>query len=378
MSTINVLYYISDFGTGGAERQVIELLKRLDRDRFSPSVCVSTFWGPLADELFGLQEDGIPIRVLPRSRTADFWFLVRLVQLLRTKRVHILHTYIFSANWRGVIAGRLAGVPIIVSSERTASPPRRRVYETINRMVMRCADRMVVNSRAGASWLMRDGHDFSDRVVIVPNGVEVSKFKGVNVHAKKKELGLLDGQEAVVGLVAGFRPPKDHQTFFRAAALVRERYPQARFLCIGENGRSSGWARDLVKTLGLAESVIFLGEREDVEALVCVLDIGVLSSAWEGLPNSILEYMAAGKPVVATNVGGCPELVLDGETGFLVPPGDPERMAAAIISLLSDRDMARRMGHAGLDRVKEHFSMEACVNATYRLYEDLIEEKLRK
>jgi glycosyltransferase involved in cell wall biosynthesis len=211
--------------------------------------------------------------------------------------------------------------------------------------------------------------------MVIHGGVDVDRYAELaraDTRDIRHELGLTDAS-AVVGIVANSRPLKDLATFLRAAASVVEVAPGTRFVIIGE-----GWQRDklvrLARELHLDGNVLFLGLRRDVPRIVSILDIGVCSSLSESCCNAILEYMASRKPVVATRVGGNPELVIEGHTGLLVPPQDPPALAGAILALLQDRGLALEMGRAGQQRARQSFSLERMASQTQLVYEGLLRD----
>jgi glycosyltransferase involved in cell wall biosynthesis len=217
----------------------------------------------------------------------------------------------------------------------------------------------------------------ADKILSIYNGVDLSKFGMMGDNGcLKREVGI-DPMDPIVGFIGNIRRIKGLEYFIEAAPIVLKRNSNVQFLIIGEDFKRIGYARSdlelLAKKLGVSSRIHFIGKRNDVVELISIFDVGVVPSLSEGFSNVILEYMASSKAVVATNVGGNPEAVIHGETGFLVPPGDSIALAEAISSILKDREMRQRFGNAGRRRAENQFSMEGML----RSYEEVFGRTLR-
>jgi len=365
------LFLIDELDIGGTEQQILELVKRLDRTRYLPHVCCFRP-GRVAREI---EAAGVPVFVLPKRAKVDGRLILSLVRLLRRERIHLLQTYLFTANTWGRLAGRLARVPIIVSSERNVDMWEQGFKRVLGRLLDRWTHVTIGNSEAVKAYLTRKGLP-ADKVRVIYNGVDPDRFTGpVAIDDIKSELGI-PPNHAVVGLLARLEPQKDPHTFLQAAALVAATCPAVSFLVVGGGSLYENLRREAA-SLGLAERVIFTGPRRDVARLLAVCDVSVISSLKEGMSNSIMESMAAGKPVVATRVGGNPELIQDGETGFLTQPGDVVALANAIRRIVEDPPLARALGLQARARISQRFSVDAMVDATERLYDELVSTRDR-
>jgi glycosyltransferase involved in cell wall biosynthesis len=214
------------------------------------------------------------------------------------------------------------------------------------------------------------------KVFLIPNGVEIKVFTEANqslVEALAQEWKIRS-HTPVIGTLARLHEQKGHSYLLDAVAQLRREIPDVKALVVGD-GELRPSLEQRTQALRLSDSVIFTGTRRDVPEILALLDVFVLPSLWEGLPIALLEAMAAGLPVVATRVGGVPEVVVDGETGLLVPPRDPDALSEAILTLLQDPDLRQKMGQAGQERVREYFSVERMVEETEALYERLLAEK---
>jgi glycosyltransferase involved in cell wall biosynthesis len=366
-----VLFLIDELDIGGTEQQLLELVKRLDRRAYLPMVCCFRP-GRIAEEIAAA---GVPMFHLRKHAKVDLSLLYRLWRLMRRERIELLQTYLFTANTWGRLAAIMAGVPLIVSSERNVDMWEKPSTRRIARGLSRWTDATIANSTAVQDYLVRRGLTAS-KIQVIYNGVDAGRFASALAPDRlRHELGI-PPQQALVGLIARLEPQKDIPTFLQAAAQLIARRLHVYFLVIG-GGSLQEQLQQQAQTLGLAGRVIFTGPRRDVPRLLAACDISVMSSLKEGMSNTILESMMAGKPVVATSVGGNTELIQPGKTGFLVPPRDPVALAAAIQELVDDPSLAQAMGRRAHARIRQHFSVEAMVAATQRLYDGLVQSSRR-
>lgn len=367
-----VLFLTSRLGVGGAEMMWAEIIGRLDRTRFRPVLCCLYEPGLLGSRL---QENGITVHSgLVRHRW-DLRVFPRLLRLLRRERVELL--YMINqplAQFWGSLCGKMAGTRALataIHSTGKISRVRRRLWA--NRLTFAWVDKVTALSEAHKSYLIeREGID-PEKIEIIPNGIEAARFMSPGPREEsRKRLGVLNGAPTV-GIVAMLRPEKNHKVFLQAARRVLREVPEARFLIVGEGPERPG-LESLAKDLGIETQVSFLGVREDIPELLNAMDVAVLSShpVVETLSVSVLEYMAAGKPVVATRVGSLPELVEEARTGFLVEPGDAEGLAERILRLLKDPGLARYMGTMGRERVVCRYTVDQMVRSTEALFERLL------
>ena len=361
-----VLFLIDELDVGGTEQQILELVKRIDRRRYEPLVCCFRP-GRVSGEIAAA---GVRVIELPKRGKIDPVLVARLVRLMRRERIDLVQTYLFTANTWGRLAALIARVPLIVTSERNVDMWEEPYKQRLGTWLDRWTQRTTGNSGAVADYLVSKGLDRA-KVRVIYNGVDTSRFEGpADPHATREEFGIPQ-HHAVVGHLARLEPQKDPRTFLEAAALVARRNPALSFLVVG-GGSLEAEAKRQAEDLGLANRMIFTGPRRDVPRLLAACDLSVLASVKEGMSNTIMESMAAGKPMVATRVGGNPELMADGETGFLVPPRDPAALAGAIQRVLDDPSLAKAMGLSAKARIAERFSVDAMVGATERLYDELV------
>jgi glycosyltransferase involved in cell wall biosynthesis len=367
---MHVIHIIDNLLPGGTERQCLELTRGLSRVGVKNTVMYFRP-GPLLREF---QAANVAMQALPQARVQSTRFLTTMLALARAIRRQppdIVQSYGFYGNVRGLSAALLARGPVRVAGRREMAKFLTPAQRRADRWVWRLARRIVVNSEAVRRQLIREDGVRPDKVVVIRNGLAVETWRGPSGPGWEND-------DAVVGMVAHFREQKDHGTFLRAAREVLNFVPSARFCLVGFGVTLA--VRDCVQQLGITDRVDFAGglEGEALRATVRRFTVSVLSSKNnEGLPNAVLESMAASRPVVATAVGGTPELVDDGVTGFLVPPQDPVALAERIVRLLKDPTLARRMGERGHERVTGEFTIDRMCSQYYELYRSLLEGESR-
>ncbi len=357
------MFVITCMPVGGAETLLVELIRRLDRSRFLPELCCLKYFGPLGEVLAG----EVPAFAGLLADKYDFAVLARLTRLLLRRRIDAVVTIGTGGDkmfW-GRLAGWLAGVPVLCSALHSTGLPDH--VELPNRLLAPITDAFIAVAPSHGRYLVEHEGCPAAKVRVIPNGVDLERFRPLpRDEGLRRELGI-PGGAPLAGIVAALRPEKNHELFLEAAAWIRRKVPQARFLVVGD-GAQRGRLEGLAAELSLSESVRFLGTRNDVPAVLSLLDVLVLSSHMEANPVSILEAMACESPVVATAVGSVPESVIDGRTGYLVPPGDAGRIAERVIELFQDPARRAAFGRAGREHVAAHGSSQRMVEG----YQDLI------
>jgi L-malate glycosyltransferase len=381
---IRVLQFLSNFAIGGTERQVVNLARGLTPARFEVSFGCLRQWGELLGDV---TDSGISVaeyRINGLLNARAIRERLRLARDLRRGRIEIVHTYNFYSNFFAIPAARLAGVPVVIASIRGLDADLTPLKRRAQRLVCRLAHRIIVNAEAVRQALVADGYD-PGKIAVIHNGIDLSRFRSLSRDGRlRQELGL-PPQAPVVAVFSRLIPLKGLEYFLEAAALVARRVVNARFLVVGDylakhNGEivSDGTYRDELRQyaarLGLDGRVTFTGFRRDVPELLSEIAVSVLPSVGEGLSNSILEAMAVGVPVVATDVGGNREAIQDGVTGFVVPPRDAPALAQGICRFLEDGELASRFALAGQRRVADHFSLERMVRDTEGFYASLVHQ----
>jgi glycosyltransferase involved in cell wall biosynthesis len=300
---------------------------------------------------------------------------------MRRERPHIVHTHTAKAGFVGRLAARLAGVPVVVHTyhghvlHSYYSPAKTRLLRRMERGLAALTDRIVAVSEQVKRDLMEYRVAGAEKIGVIPLGFDLKPFLDSAMHRGgfRRELGLNNGGP-LVGIVGRIFPIKNHVLFLDAAARIAAGEKEARFVVVGD-GTLRRQMEQHANALGIADRVIFTGWRRDLPRIYADLDVLVVSSNNEGTPVSAIEAMASGCPVVATRVGGLPDLIDEGETGCLVPRGDAPALAAAVLRLLRDRESARRIGETARARVAERFTAERLVADIERVYTGLLAEK---
>jgi len=349
----------SSLAPGGKERQTVELAKGLVRrtDVECSVICLErdVFY---LDELAGLP---IPVEFVLRRMRWDPGVFWRLFRTIGRHRPDVIHTLDMMSSFYVLPIARRMHIPVINASIRNAFSGGG-LHWRLERLLLRLSDYRVANSSAGLR--SRGFTEKETRNVVIPNGFDFSRVERLLTNATY----CLAGDIKTVGMVAGFSRYKDYSTFIRMAREVSARRKDVVFVAVGD-GETLEASKKLAAGLG---AIKFLGKRKNVEAIVATFAVGVLSTFTEGISNSVMEYMALRKPAVATDGGGMRELMADGETGFLVPPGNPDALAAKIEYLLDNPDHARRMGEAGEARLRREFSITTMVEKTVHLYDSAV------
>jgi glycosyltransferase involved in cell wall biosynthesis len=372
---LKVLTLVDRLGThGGAERLATQVAERLDPARFERTLCASRFSAEerasdaVAPALAELEQAGVRFVGLDRRSRVELWAWRPLVSLLRRERVDVLHAHKFGSNIWGALLGRLARVPVVIAHEHSWSFEGRPLRRLIDRhLIARLSDAFIAVSREDRRRMIEVEGIGPQDVRFIPNGIPDPPAPGA--RDVRGELGIGAGNP-VIGTVGFLVPLKALDVLVRAAALLAPQFPRLRVLVAGD-GEEKARLEALVDELALKETVLLLGHRPDVPDLLASFDVAVCCSDSEGSPLSVLEYMEAGKPVVATRVGGIPDLIDDGVHGLLVERQDPVGLADALAALLRDPERASRIGERARERRRREFDIDVMVKAFEDLYLEL-------
>jgi glycosyltransferase involved in cell wall biosynthesis len=358
-----VVRVVPDLDVGGVQQRLLELLPRL-LPRFDVSLaCLSRGRGALAAEF---EAAGIPVEVVPVGHSWSPAALLRLAGHFRGRGARIVHTHTYRPGVSGTVAAWLAGVPVRIAHFHNPSPRPRPGERRLNGL-RSCV--VCVSEETRADFLARTGYP-PERCIVLANGVDLERFVGLPPRADtRRALGVPEAAP-LVGVVCRLAPEKNVEGFLDAAARIRAKQPDARFLVVGD-GALRGSLEARARGLGLADAVDFTGMRRDVPALLAALDCLVFPTLREGLCGAVIEAMAAGTPVVTSDLA-CMHLVIRGpHEGELVAGGDPAAFAGAALQLLADPARRRALAAAGRARARA-FGVEAAADATAALYEELL------
>jgi glycosyltransferase involved in cell wall biosynthesis len=384
---IKILRVIARLNIGGPAIHVVLLTAGLDQRRFA-SLLVSGSENPGEGSMLdyalahGVQPISMPEIVGEfRLGARELKALASLYRVIRRERPQIVHTHTAKAGFVGRLAARLARVPVIVHTfhghvlQGYYSPFKTALLRRMECGLAYVTDGIIAVSEQVKRELVSYGVASADRIQVIPLGLELEPFLdgAASRGAFRRELQL-DGVERLVGIVGRLFPIKNHYLFLEAAAQVAGEAPGARFVIVGDGVLRPDIERH-ARNLGLADRVIFTGWRRDLPRIYADLDVLAVTSHNEGTPVSAIEAMAAGCPVVATHVGGLPDLIRDGETGYLVPPGDAPALAAAVLRVLREPETAQRLGKAARMAARERFAAQRLITDMEQLYLELLERK---
>lgn len=385
---IRIARVIARLNIGGPAQHVVYLSAGLSPDRFRTALLTGeedVAEGSMRDlaaaaGVAPIAVPGLGRRLAPHR---DLTSLVFLYRFFRRYRPHVVHTHTAKAGAVGRLAAWLARVPIVVHTYHGHvfhgyfSPVATRIFLGIERALARMSDRLLTVSDSVRDELIRYRIAPPQAITVLPLGLDLTPFLAAETMrgTLRAELGI-SGSVPLVGIVARLVPIKRHEDFLAAVALIVARRPDAVFLIVGDGERRAELAA-LTARMGLVSSVRFLGWRRDLARIYADLDVTVLTSANEGSPVSLIEAMAAACPVVATAVGGVPDIVEEGVCGRVVPAGDPAAVASAVLALLEDPERRRAMGLAGRTRVHPAFGTPRLVTDMERLYLDLLGQRER-
>lgn len=364
--SIRVLQIIPTLVRGGAEKQLTLLACGLPRDRFDVHVAVLTHDGPYHQML---DEHSIPVTIVGKKRKLDLGAFSRLKQTIRSLRPDIVHTWIFAANCYGRAAAFAEGVRHVVAGERCVDPWKGWHQFALDRWLARRTSRLVTNSTGVRDFYVQHGLP-AEKFVVIPNGIAPApESPGISREALLREFQLPESAK-LVGAVGRLWAQKRYKDLIWAAELLNAGRGDTYFLIVGD-GPLREELENYMHDIRAHEHVRFLGERSDVAQILSHLDCFWLASGYEGQSNGLMEAMAAGVPVVATDIAGNRDLVVPDETGFLLPVGDAGQFARQTHLLLEDRELARRFGEQGRRRMVEEFSIEKMIDRHCELYNQL-------
>ncbi len=371
---IKILQFQSTALFGGTELMLYSLINRMDRSRFDNEICFLYRKGPVSDYYL---KEGFKVTHL----NFNYWNLplviYKVFKMFRKQRYDVIYLCGLKVNIIGRTIGRLTGFKNIIGGLRSMHPydATSSLFLWLDRITFRFSKYYISNSRVAARFLISKGFP-AKQFRVIHNGIDINLFGSEvdnNHNNQYLKFSKTSTRVPVITCVANLRPVKSHVSLIDALEIVRAKGIDFITILIGE-GKSRKKLERYVVQKKLEGKILFLGSQTDISNILAISNIFVLASLWEGLPASIMEAMASRLPVVATDVGGVSEIVINNETGILVPPQNPQALAEAILTVLSDSHRVRNMGKMGQERIKENFTVEKMVKATEDLYEDIIRE----
>lgn len=368
-----VFFLVDSLHVGGTETQAVELARRLDPVRYKVTLGCLRVRGPL---LARLESSAVSLRECYPSGGVDsasgIYEILRLARFLRKGRFDVVHSHDLWSNLLAIPAARLARVPVLISSRRDLAhlawyTPRRR---KILRYLQQLSTAVLVNSGQIREQLVHEDGFSPDLIRVIHNGIDFEFFSNVPRNREKLFPGL-NGCKLIISVGNMHTDIKGQPVLIQAARLVCAKFPQTRFVLVGD-GKSRPQFEALAGELGLKNNILFLGQRHDIPELLACCDIAVLASKAEGFPNALLEYMAAGLPTIATDVGGSREIIQHEVDGLLAAPENPEALANSIVYLLENPAVGAKLAHAGHERVSRDFSFGRLIANVDAMYTELL------
>lgn len=368
---------IDNLNVGGSQVDLADLAKGLKKKGYPVFICCLRTGGALVKDV---EEAGVKVIILGKKSRYDFRIIFRLARILRRERIDIIHSSLFTANFFARVAARIARTPVVIASDQSLGFRKGFLRTWIDRFLKYWTDIMISDSTiVGRLFIERD-HFPPERVRVILNGIDLSKLNGPGWReSAREELGIKK-DDLIVGTVARFTFEKGLIYFLEAMPRVISVYPDVRFLIVGdaELPQEEIYKKNIlekISALNLESKVILPGFRRDVGRMLAAMDIFISPSIVDNFPNTVMEAMGAGLPVVATRVGSITDAVVEGETGLLVRPGDAKALADAMFILIKDVSLRENMGREGRVRANQKFSRQRVVNEVAEVYQELWKRK---
>jgi len=376
---INILFLIDKLAPAGTQINLLQIVKHLDRNKFNPKVIALMEGGELLDEFKSTGIDPIVLKVKRVYGLSGFRAFFFLIRYMKREEIDIVQTHFLHADILGTFAAKIAGVSKIITARRDEGFWRKKRQLFMNHFLNRYADYILANSEAVKEAVLTNEKVNSKKVNVIYNGVDLHHhYPSRELRENTREsLGIRD-EEIIIGMIANMRHEvKGHRILIKALSFLHKQPYPFKVLLIGDGPLRNKFEQYAVR-LKVSDRILFLGSRRDINALMNASDLICTPSLSEGFSNTILEAMAVGKPVLASNVGGNPEIVVDGETGILVRPRHAEALAQEISDLLNHQELFLKMGEAGRKQIENHFSAEKMAKEYEAFYEKILEQVLPK
>jgi len=370
-----ILFFIEDSSPGGAQKILISILDSLNREKYGAVVGLLRE-GWLFEQL---RSKGYEVIILDSTGKSFDWKLIgELLKLCRGFNVTLIHTHLFDSGLYACLAGIFSRLPIIITlhGEVDWKKKSNSIIDGIKRVSINLVSNRIVYVSQGLRQYYENLGFSKEKSVVIYNGIDLNYFTPVEGRKVGSQLGL-SSYNVLIGAVGHVKSWKGYEYMIEAAEIVNKQFPEAQFLIAGAFDKRDRYyqsVKEMVKERKLEKHILFLGYQNDIKEILTALNLFVLPSITEGFSLSLVEAMAMGVPVVATRSGGPEEIVIDGKTGFLVPPGKPKKMAEKILVLLENIELRREMGERGRELVSDKFSIKAMVENYEKLYDKVIIE----
>jgi glycosyltransferase involved in cell wall biosynthesis len=372
MDKINILHIYPNSKTGGIQNQILNLLKVYDRETFTPHVCC---FGPKMEMGRAVEGLGVDFIAFNREDYRNFSprLLMNLYKLIKDRHIHIIRSHNYRANLYGLLAGRLAGVPVIASVHNVyTDKDKSRKRKMINRLLFKIADSLVAVSDAIKNDVLSYLKIDPLKITVIYNGVDTARFDPERTFKDIREELSIGKDDILIGFIGRLVNFKGVEHLIKAVALLKDEFGGMKLLIVGD-GPVADALQKKTAALNISGITLFTGNRNDIPDILSSIDILAIPSVGEeGFPNTLVEAMAMGKPVIATTVGGITEVIEDRVTGLLVPPGEPLRLAAALKTLITNRELSSKMGLDARRVVREKFGIRATAEKWESMYKTVL------
>ncbi len=373
---VKVLYVFAALPVGGAEEVLITEVEGLDKTRFAPFVCVLSEKGPVGEQI---ENRGFPVVALHRMKSHRFDpRIVRdLYRLIKTEKADVVHTHLYDGNKYGRLAAGLARVPAIISHYHNVYPRRRIKYHLINRVLANLNDRILAVSQAVKESVVRFDRISPEMIEVLYNGIDPLNFSGEFEDSGVRQRFGVKPEDFLIGVVARLEEQKGHIYLFRALRQLIPDFPQIKVLVVGD-GTLRPVLEAKVLEMELSDKVLFVGTRKNIPEILAALDLFILPSLWEGFSLAILEALAMGTPVIASAVGGAPEVIRSGHNGLLIPPGEESDLVTGVREAILDPRKYKQMGRQGKETVDRKFTLARHLTRLQDIYLEVLAQKGRR
>ncbi|GAK57263.1 putative glycosyl transferase, group 1 [Candidatus Vecturithrix granuli] len=379
MTRQRILEFVTYAGIGGTQQMLLEALRyasHANHAKYQYTVCVLLQRDVLNEELSHLNIENFCLNMQGYWDVSVWWKLYRFV---KNRQFDLIRTYGLKADLIGRIVGKCAGIPVNITSVRSTDPWRKWYHVFLDRLTSRLTDLYLSNSEAGRMAIHGRERIPLAKIRTISNGIDLEKYTPYHAHipeisARYREDFQISPTTPVLGIVANLGTMKGHATILEAFPLMRQAFPDLKCVFVGRDDLNGTLQRDVCERK-LEQNIICTGIRRDIPELIAMLDVFLLPSLWEGFPMALLEAMAMKRPIVASSVGGIPEMIESGKTGLLIPPQNPEALARAVLFLLKHPEKAAEMGNAAYQRIQRDFYLQTQVARTEDIYEHLIRHK---
>jgi glycosyltransferase involved in cell wall biosynthesis len=367
-----VLIVISNMEFGGAQRQIVELVNNIDQTQFEIHVCSLSEYAPLADQF----NEGIPLHIIHKKAKFDFSVVFKLASLIRKHKFNVIHSYLFDAEIAARLAAKLSCTNIkVIGSERNANYILKPIQKHAYHLTKNLVNSIIANSQSGAEYNAAQTGQPVHKYHVVYNGVDTKRFKPQDKRQIRAELGIeLDCK--LIGMFASFKQQKNHPFLIEALKQVKAQGSEFKLLLVGDmlHGGMHGSdhyttaVKQQIEDSGFAEDTIYLGNRDDIERIYPACDFTVLPSLFEGTPNVVLESMACGVPVIATDVSDNKKIITDTINGYIIVINNIEQLSDRIITLYKDKEKLALMATNAREQVEKHFSSQKLATNMQLIY----------